>query len=383
LLAVVGCGDATDRLKDGVVVTVSCAEGDTGFIYEGLIESEITEIETGAMPRLPVKVMMNVGNPRLRLRVRAAAQPAASASRGSSSSSINNDRRASAGAFSTDRPMPARDLQKSVARIGRLRRSGRAFFVEKLAEGVATIAAAFWPKPVIVRLSDFKSNEYAQADRRLALRAAGREPDARIPRRVALHRADRSAPASNSSAGRMQPGARRDGAHQRGGDGARSCARSTKRAASSSCSHRTGLRARRRTACRLIMMCELPSNAILADDFLAVLRRLLDRLERPDAADARARPRLGHRRRAASTNATMAVKALLSDGDRRLSQSGQVRRDLRPGPVRSPGPRAVADERRGSSSISLNPDTVVPTWQRLATSGSDVLIHSRSARRSR
>jgi pyruvate,water dikinase len=156
--AVVGCGDATEKIKDGVDVTVSCAEGDEGFVYEGNLEFEQTQIELDSLPDIPVKIMMNVGNPdrafdfasipnrgvglaRLEFIINRmiGVHPQALLDYGS----LDDRTRAA-----VDDQMAGYDDPVS-------------FFVDKLAEGVATIAAAFAPEPVIVRMSDFKSNEYA------------------------------------------------------------------------------------------------------------------------------------------------------------------------------------------------------------------------------
>ncbi|HSX92902.1 MAG TPA: phosphoenolpyruvate synthase, partial [Hydrogenophaga sp.] len=155
--AVVGCGDATERLKDGTLVTVSCAEGDTGNIYDGLLETEVTEVQRGEMPDLDVKIMMNVGNPQLAFDF--AQIPNGGVGLARLEFIINNNIGVHPKAI-LDYPQIDADLKKAVESVARGHASPRAFYVDKVAEGVATIAAAFWPKPVIVRLSDFKSNEY-------------------------------------------------------------------------------------------------------------------------------------------------------------------------------------------------------------------------------
>ena len=156
--AVVGCGDATDRIPDGAGVTVSCAEGDVGNVYEGILKFERTQIELDELPNIPVKIMMNVGNP----------------DRAFDFSNIPNRGVGLARLeFIINRMIGVHP--KALLEYDSLDEDTRAavneqmagydnpvdFFVEKLAEGIATIAAAFAPEPVIVRLSDFKSNEYA------------------------------------------------------------------------------------------------------------------------------------------------------------------------------------------------------------------------------
>ncbi len=155
--AVVGCGDATDQLRDGTLVTVICAEGDTGFIYDGLLETEVTEVQRGAMPEIRTKVMMNVGNPQLAFDFCQLPNHGVGLAR--LEFIINNNIGVHPKAI-LDYPNVDADLKKAVESVARGHASPRAFYVDKVDEGVATIAAAFWPKPVIVRLSDFKSNEY-------------------------------------------------------------------------------------------------------------------------------------------------------------------------------------------------------------------------------
>jgi pyruvate,water dikinase len=155
--AVVGCGNATDKLLDGTLVTVSCAEGDTGRIYDGLLETEVTEVQRGTMPPVKTKIMMNVGNPQLAFDF--AQLPNEGVGLARLEFIINNNIGVHPKAI-LDYPQIDADLKKAVESVARGHASPRAFYVDKVAEGVATIAAAFWPKPVIVRLSDFKSNEY-------------------------------------------------------------------------------------------------------------------------------------------------------------------------------------------------------------------------------
>src|SRR5437868_4937540 len=155
--AVVGSGDATQRLKDGQSVTVSCAEGDTGNVYEGLIPFEVSSRERGEMPEIPVKISMNVGNPQLAFEF--AQLPNAGVGLARLEFIINNEIGIHPRAC-LDYPKLDAALKRKVEEVTRGYPDPRTFFVEKMVEGVATIAAAFWPKPVIVRLSDFKSNEY-------------------------------------------------------------------------------------------------------------------------------------------------------------------------------------------------------------------------------
>ena len=155
--AVVGCGDATEKLASGALVTVACSEGDTGYIYDGLLETEVSEVQRGELPYCPVKIMMNVGNPQLAFDF--AQMPNSGVGLARLEFIINNNIGVHPRAI-LDYPNVDADLKKAVESVARGHASPRAFYVDKLVEGIATIAAAFWPKPVIVRLSDFKSNEY-------------------------------------------------------------------------------------------------------------------------------------------------------------------------------------------------------------------------------
>ncbi|MDA0190684.1 MAG: phosphoenolpyruvate synthase, partial [Proteobacteria bacterium] len=155
--AIVGCGDATETLNEGDTVTVSCAEGDTGHVYRGRLDYEVTERELGTMPPIPTKIMMNVGNPELAFEF--AQLPNAGVGLARVEFIINNVIGIHPKAILEIDRLPA-SRREEILRRARGYASPKDFFVEKLVEGVATIAAAFWPQPVIVRLSDFKSNEY-------------------------------------------------------------------------------------------------------------------------------------------------------------------------------------------------------------------------------
>ncbi|WP_255376411.1 PEP-utilizing enzyme, partial [Oleiphilus sp. HI0043] len=156
--AVVGCGDASDVLRDGQEVTVSCAEGDTGFIYEGLLDFELKENSVDSMPDMDLKIMMNVGNPDRAFDFRALPNEGVGLAR--LEFIINRMIGVHPKALLNFDTLPP-DLKQTVEQ----RISGYAspvdFYIDKLVEGISTLAAAFYPKRVIVRLSDFKSNEYA------------------------------------------------------------------------------------------------------------------------------------------------------------------------------------------------------------------------------
>src|SRR5438105_11105642 len=155
--AVVGCGDATESLKDGSEVTVSCAEGDTGHVYAGILDVETVEQSLDKMPPCPTKIMMNVGNPELAFEFRRIPNEGVGLAR--LEFIINRNVGVHPKALlelSTQPPELRREIDEHIAGYS----SPTEFYVSRIAEGVATIAAAFAPKKVIVRLSDFKSNEY-------------------------------------------------------------------------------------------------------------------------------------------------------------------------------------------------------------------------------
>ncbi|MFN7086190.1 MAG: phosphoenolpyruvate synthase, partial [Burkholderiales bacterium] len=156
--AVVGCGDATDVLKDGKPVTVSCAEGDTGFVYRGILETEVIDLSLANMPKAPVKLTMNVGNPELAFEFQRLPNEGVGLAR--LEFIIARMIGVHPKAVLAYPDLPA-DLKVAVEEHSAGYESPVSFYVEKLVEGVATLGAAFWPKPVIVRLSDFKSNEYS------------------------------------------------------------------------------------------------------------------------------------------------------------------------------------------------------------------------------
>jgi pyruvate,water dikinase len=155
--AVVGCGDATETLKEGALVTVACSEGDTGYVYDGLLETEVTDVQRVELPYSPVKMMMNIGNPQLAFDF--AQMPNSGVGLARLEFIINNNIGVHPKAI-LDYPNIDADLKKAVESVARGPCLAARLLRRQAAEGIATIAAAFWPKPVIVRLSDFKSNEY-------------------------------------------------------------------------------------------------------------------------------------------------------------------------------------------------------------------------------
>ncbi|SFC40081.1 phosphoenolpyruvate synthase [Massilia yuzhufengensis] len=362
--AVVGCADATDVLKDGTFVTVSCAEGDEGRIYDGILETEITEVSRGELPPIKTKIMLNVGNPQLAFDFQSVPNNGVGLAR--LEFIINNNIGVHPKAI-LEYPDIDADLKKAVESVARGHASPRAFYVDKLAEGIATIAAAFWPKPVIVRLSDFKSNEYKKL-----IGGSRYEPDEENPmlgfRGAARYLAEDFAEAFEMECTAMKrvrndmgltnveimiPFVRTLGQAEQvvnllaknglkrgegGGEG--------------------GL--------RLIMMCEVPSNAILAERFLEFfdgfsigsndLTQLTLGLDRDSGMELLAKD-FDERDPAVKALLSMAIKACRAQG-KYIGICGQ-------GPSDHPdfAEWLVAE---GIESMSLNPDSVIDTWNRLA-----------------
>jgi pyruvate,water dikinase len=356
--AVVGCGDATELVKDGMAVTVSCAEGDTGFVYEGLLDFALQQVELDAMPPPPVRVMMNVGNPD---RAFAFANiPHHGVGLARLEFIINR--------MIGVHPRALLDFDKLDAGLKATIRAQMAgydhpvsFFVDRLSEGIAQIAAAFAPEPVIVRLSDFKSNEYAnliggkqyephEENPMLGFRGAGRYVDPQFRPCFelecrALRRVREEMGLTNVQV--MVPFVRTL-------DEAREV---TELLATN------GLK-RGEQGLKVIMMCELPSNALLAEQFLQYfdgmsigsndMTQLTLGLDRDSALVA-------HR----FDERDPAVKALLS------MAIGACRKQHKYVGICGQGPSDHPDlaqwlVEQGIDSISLNPDTVVATWLLLA-----------------
>ncbi len=356
--AVVGCGDATRRLRDESLVTVSCAEGDTGHVYDGLLETEITEFDAGTMPEVPVKVMVNVGNPALAFEF--AQLPNDGVGLARLEFIINNNIGIHPKAI-LDYPNVDPDLKKAVESVARGHATPRAFYVERLAEGVATIAAAFWPRPVIVRLSDFKSNEY-----RKLIGGSRYEPDEENPM-LGFRGASRYIAESFRDCFELECRAMRRVREDMGLTNVELMVpfvRTTREAAAVvELLARHGLR-RGEAGLRLIMMCELPSNALLADEFLEHfdgfsigsndLTQLTLGLDRDSGLVAES-----------FDERDPAVKLLLERAIAACRAAGKYVGICGQGPSDHPDLAQWLME-QGISSISLNPDTVIATWQQLA-----------------
>jgi pyruvate,water dikinase len=356
--AVVGCGDATETLAQAGEVTVSCAEGDTGNIYEGRLEMEVETVSRGTLPDIPVKIMMNVGNPQLAFDFQSL--PNAGVGLARLEFIINNNIGVHPKAV-LDYPRLDDELRRAVESLARGYASPRAFFEARLAEGIATIAAAFWPKPVIVRMSDFKSNEYKKL-----VGGSRYEPDEENPM-LGFRGASRYIAPSFAECFAMECAALK---RVRGTMGLTNveimvpfvrtlheARRVTELLADN------GLK-RGEDGLRLIMMCEVPSNAVLAHEFLKFfdgfsigsndLTQLTLGLDRDSGLVAEG---FDERDPAVKALLATAIKACRDEG-KYIGICGQ-------------GPSDHVDfaawlMQQGIESISLNPDTVVETWKRLA-----------------
>ncbi len=362
--AVVGCENATDTLTDGTDVTVSCAEGDTGYIYKGKMDFEAVDVALDRMPPIPVKIAMNVGNPQLAFDFCQLPNEGVGLARLEFiiSNTIGIHPKA---CLEFDKLAP--DLKAQVARQSRGYENPVRFYVEKIAEGVSTIAAAFWPKKVIVRLSDFKSNEYKNL-----IGGAIYEPNEENPM-LGFRGASRYVAESFRECFRLECEAMKKVRDAMGltnvelmvpfvrtiEEGQRVLA----------IMKEYGLE-RGKNALRIVMMCEIPSNAILADEFLkhfdgfsigsndmTQLTLALDRdsglvMEAFDERDASVKKMLH-----------LAIQACRRQG-KYVGICGQ-------------GPSDYPDlaewlMNEGIESMSLNPDTVVETWLHLAKASASV-----------
>lgn len=363
--AVVGCGDATEKLVEGALVTVACSEGDTGYIYDGLLDTEVTEVQRGEMPYCPIKIMMNVGNPTLAFDF--AQIPNAGVGLARLEFIINNNIGVHPKAI-LDYPNVDADLKKAVESVARGHASPRAFYVDKLAEGVATLAAAFWPKPVIVRLSDFKSNEY-----RKLIGGARYEPDEENPM-LGFRGASRYISGEFQDAFAMECEALKRVRQEMGLTNVEIMVPFVRTVTQAErvvqMLAERGLK-RGVDGLRVIMMCEVPSNAILAERFLEHfdgmsigsndLTQLTLGLDR-DSGLAQLAHDFDER--------DPAVKALISRAITACRATGKYIGICGQGPSDHPD---FADwlAAEGIVSISLNPDSVIETWQRLAGAKND------------
>ncbi|WP_028358082.1 phosphoenolpyruvate synthase [Brackiella oedipodis] len=358
--AVVGCGDATEVLQEGHEVTVSCAEGDEGRIYDGLIETEVEEVKRGQLPQIDVKIMMNVGNPQLAFDFSHIPNSGVGLAR--LEFIINNIISVHPKAV-LDYPHLDAELKHAVESAARGYASPREFFVKKLAEGVATIAAAFYPKPVIVRLSDFKSNEY-----RKLVGGSRYEPSEENPM-LGFRGASRFIAEDYKECFKMECEALKLVRDEMGLDNVEIMVpfvRTVRQAeAVIDLMAQNGLK-RGENGLRVIMMCELPTNAILAEQFLEHfdgfsigsndMTQLTLGLDRDSGMELLSAD-FDERDDAVLFMLERAISACLK-ANKYVGICGQ-------GPSDHPD-LAMWLKQKGITSMSLNPDTVVNTWQRIA-----------------
>lgn len=356
--AVVGCGDATERLMEGDKVTVSCAEGDTGNIYEGLLEVKTEQVVRGALPEIPVKIMMNVGNPQLAFDFQSIPNQGVGLAR---LEFIINNNIGIHPKVVLEYPNVPGELRDAVERLSAGYPSAKAFFERKIAEGVATIAAAFYPKTVIVRLSDFKSNEY-----RKLIGGANYEPVEENPM-LGFRGASRYIANSFAECFAMECRAMKFVRDEMGLTNVELMipfVRTVEEARRvTEIMEQHGLK-RGVNGLRLNMMCEIPSNALLAEQFLEYFDGF------SIGSNDMTQLALGLDRDSGLVAATFdernpAVKALLSMAIRACRAQGKYVGICGQGPSdHADLAKWLMDE--GIESISLNPDTVVDTWRRLA-----------------
>ena len=356
--AIVGCEDATQILSDGAPVTVSCAEGDTGNVYEGELDFDVISTDLDKMPDLPFKISMNVGNPERAFSFSRIPNHGVGLAR--LEFIINNTIGVHPRALLEKDDLPD-DLAKIVDRKMAGYANPASFYIEKLVEGIASLGAAFNPKPVIVRLSDFKSNEYANL-----IGGSHFEPDEENPM-LGFRGASRYISDSFRPCFEMECEALRRVRDEMGLTNIEVMVpfvRTLNEADSViSLLAENGLK-RGENGLKVIMMCEIPSNAVLADQFLERfdgfsigsndLTQFTLGLDRDSAIIAHL---FDERDEAVKAMLAMAIKACRK-ADKYVGICGQ-------GPSDHPDLANWLME-QGISSVSLNPDTVIETWLFLA-----------------
>ncbi len=357
--AVVGCGDATRVLADGDEVTVSCADGDTGHVYAGLLPVEVVDVPIDRMPVAPTRLMMNVGNPELAFDFQRLPNDGVGLAR--LEFIINRNVGIHPKALLELDRQPEQDRREIEARIAGYA-DPTTFYVQKIAEGVATIAAAFFPKKVIVRLSDFKSNEYSNL-----LGGSRYEPHEENPM-LGFRGASRYVSPSFYECFALECEAMKRVRNDMGFTNVELMipfVRTTTEAGQViDLLAKNGL-VRGENGLRVIMMCELPSNALLADEFLEYFDGF------SIGSNDLTQLTLGLDRDAGGTIAATfdernpAVKALLKLAIDACRRQGKYVGICGQGPSDHPDLAQWLVE-QGIESISLNPDTVVATWLALA-----------------
>jgi pyruvate,water dikinase len=356
--AVVGCGDATELLNNGQEVTVSCAEGDTGFIYQGALDFELRENTIESMPNIPFKIMMNVGNPDRAFDFQALPNEGVGLAR--LEFIINRMIGVHPKALLNYDTLP-RDVQQTVDKRISGYSSPVDFYVDKLVEGIATLAGAFAPKKVIVRMSDFKSNEYANL-----IGGALYEPDEENPM-LGFRGASRYISETFRDCFELECRAMKRVRNDMGFTNVEVMipfVRTVGEAAQvMDLLAENGLK-RGENGLRVIMMCELPSNALLADQFLEHfdgfsigsndLTQLTLGLDRDSGIIAHL-----------FDERNDAVKVLLSSAIQACRKAGKYIGICGQGPSDHPDFAKWLME-QGIDSVSLNPDSVLDTWFFLA-----------------
>ena len=359
--AVVGTGNATRTLRDGETVTVSAAEGDTGFVYAGELEFSVTSTDAGAMPEIPTRIMMNVGNPEQAFAFSRLPHQGVGLARlefiVNRQIGIHPRALLELDRLEDERPELAAQVRERIAAYP----SPRDYFVQRVAEGVATITAAFAPEPVIVRMSDFKSNEYANL-----LGGEVFEPEEENPR-IGYRGASGYASGDFAECFAMECEALRFVREDMGLPNLKLMIPFVRTPAEGKAvvdllaEH--GLR-RGENGLEVVMMCEIPANALVPEAFLEHfdgfsigsndMTQLVLGLDRDSALVA---DRFDER--------DPAVKIMLQGAIEACRAAGKYVGICGQGPSDHPDLAEWLVE-QGIASMSLNPDTVVETWQRLA-----------------
>ncbi len=352
--AVVGCGDATTKLGEGVRVTVSCAEGDTGYVYKGILDVEVLHIQIDKLPKIPIKISMNVGNPELAFDFQRLPNAGVGLARLEFiiARMIGVHPKAAIG-YAKLKP----DIKEAIDAHCAGYPDPVSFYVDKLTEGIATLGAAFFPKPVIVRLSDFKSNEYSSL-------TGGKqyEPEEENPM-LGFRGASRYIADSFRECFELECRALKKVRDEMGLTNVEIMVpfvRTVSEAAQVIELLKSNGLERGRNGLRVIMMCEIPSNAILADQFLQHfdgfsigsndMTQLTLGLDRDSGIVA-----------GQFDERDPAVKAMLAMAIQACRKAGKYVGICGQGPSDHPDLAEWLME-QGIDAISLNPDTVVETW---------------------
>lgn len=357
--AVVGCADATKILKDGMQVTVSCAEGDEGHIYEGALAVEESSVVYDNLKPLPIKMTMIIGNPSLAFEHQAIPNDGVGLAR---LEFIVNEIGIHPQAVLAYPNVDA-ELKQGIESVIHGHASPRDYYIDKLSEGVATIAAAFWPKPVIVRMSDFKTNEY-----RSLMGGSRYEPDEENPM-LGFRGAARYLSKEFAEAFKMECEALRRVRNDMGLTNVEIMVpfvRTLKQAHNVLDLLAANGMARGENGLRVIMMCEVPSNAVLADEFLELfdgfsigsndMTQLTLGLDRDSGIDLLAKD---------FDERDPAVQAMVSRAIKACNKQGKYVGICGQGPSDHPD-FAHWLIKEGIGSLSLNPDSVLSTWETLA-----------------